>query len=185
MKRGSKPPENALLVRSEAVSAVGRRSFCDSPRWKPSDQAILRVLHAPTFATRTREHPTIEPSWISLHGQMLGGWDWMISNRSWLRPTLSTLARSTGKPTVKQHLAAIRMCLDWLVVGPSRTDEPFVVSSWPQACCQERKKTPVLTAEEARQLLDSIDISTPVGLRDERLSRLCYSPLPESVPSLV
>ena len=33
----------------------------------------------------------------------------------------------------------------------------------------KRGKTPVLTAEEARQLLDSIDISTAIGLRDRAL----------------
>ena len=32
-----------------------------------------------------------------------------------------------------------------------------------------RGKTPVLTAEEARQLLDSIDTTTLVGLRDRAL----------------
>ena len=33
----------------------------------------------------------------------------------------------------------------------------------------KRGKTPVLTAEEARQLLDSIDVSTTIGLRDRAL----------------
>jgi len=33
----------------------------------------------------------------------------------------------------------------------------------------KKGKTPVLTAEEARQLLDSIDTCTPVGLRDRAL----------------
>ena len=32
-----------------------------------------------------------------------------------------------------------------------------------------RGKTPVLTADQARQLLDSIDVSTVVGLRDRAL----------------
>jgi len=33
----------------------------------------------------------------------------------------------------------------------------------------KKGKTPVLTADEARQLLDSIDISTAIGLRDRAL----------------
>ena len=33
----------------------------------------------------------------------------------------------------------------------------------------KRGKTPVLAPEEARQLLDSIDVSTPAGLRDRAL----------------
>lgn len=32
-----------------------------------------------------------------------------------------------------------------------------------------KRKTPVLTAEEARAMLDTIDITTPVGLRDRAL----------------
>jgi integrase/recombinase XerD len=40
----------------------------------------------------------------------------------------------------------------------------------------KKGKTPVLTATEARQLLDSIDISTIIGLRDRALIGLmCYS----------
>ena len=40
----------------------------------------------------------------------------------------------------------------------------------------KKGKTPVLTAGEARQLLDSIDTSTPIGLRDRALIGLmCYS----------
>ena len=33
----------------------------------------------------------------------------------------------------------------------------------------KRGKTPVLTADQARELLDSIDVSTVVGLRDRAL----------------
>ena len=36
----------------------------------------------------------------------------------------------------------------------------------------KRDKTPVLSAAQARQLLDSIDVSTVIGLRDRALSAL-------------
>lgn len=72
------------------------------------------------------------------------------------------------KPTVKQHLAAIRMCLDWLVVGQVIPMNPSSSVRGPKHVVK-KGKTPVLTAEEARVLLDSIDISTPVGLRDRAL----------------
>jgi integrase len=36
----------------------------------------------------------------------------------------------------------------------------------------KKGKTPILTKDEARQLLDSIDVSTPVGLRDRALIAL-------------
>jgi len=73
-----------------------------------------------------------------------------------------------SKPTVKQHLAAIRMCMDWLVVGQVIPMNPAASVRGPKYVIK-RGKTPVLTAEEARQLLDSIDISTAIGLRDRAL----------------
>lgn len=73
-----------------------------------------------------------------------------------------------SKPTVKQHLAAIRMCMDWLVVGQIIPMNPASSVRGPKYVLK-RGKTPVLTAQEARQLLDSIDISTVVGLRDRAL----------------
>src|SRR5690606_32711508 len=71
-------------------------------------------------------------------------------------------------PTVKQHLAAIRMCFDWLVVGQIIPMNPGSAVRGPTYVVK-RGKTPVLTAEEARQLLDSIDTSTTPGLRDRAL----------------
>ncbi len=73
-----------------------------------------------------------------------------------------------SKPTVKQHLAAIRMCLDWLVVGQIVPMNPASSVRGPKYVIK-RGKTPVLTAAEARQLLDSIDTTTLVGLRDRAL----------------
>ena len=73
-----------------------------------------------------------------------------------------------SKPTVKQHLAAIRMCIDWLVVGQIIPMNPASSVRGP-SYVTKRGKTPVLTAEEARQLLDSIDLTTVVGLRDRAL----------------
>jgi site-specific recombinase XerD len=71
-------------------------------------------------------------------------------------------------PTVKQHLAAIRMCFDWLVTGQIVPANPAASVRGPKYVVK-RGKTPVLTAAEARQLLDSIDCSTLVGLRDRAL----------------
>lgn len=78
-------------------------------------------------------------------------------------------------PTVKQHLAAIRMLFDWLVTGHVVPVNPAWSVRGPRHVVK-KGKTPVLTAAEARQLLDSIDVSTPIGLRDRALIGLmCYS----------
>ena len=71
-------------------------------------------------------------------------------------------------PTVKQHLAAIRMCFAWLVTGQVIPSNPAASVRGPKYGVK-RGKTPVLSADEARQLLDSIDCSTIVGLRDRVL----------------
>src|SRR3954452_21969511 len=71
-------------------------------------------------------------------------------------------------PTVKQHLAAVRMLFDWLVVRQILEMNPAAAVRGPKYVVK-RGKTPVLEADEARQLLASIDVSTPVGLRDRAL----------------
>ena len=72
------------------------------------------------------------------------------------------------KPTVKQHLAAIRMLFDWLVTGQVVATNPAHSVRGPKHVVKTGKTT-VLTGEQARELLDSIDVSTLVGLRDRAL----------------
>ncbi|MEZ5659535.1 MAG: site-specific integrase [Burkholderiaceae bacterium] len=75
---------------------------------------------------------------------------------------------SLAPPSIKQHLAAIRMLFDWLVVGQIIISNPASSVRGPKHSVRQGK-TPVLTAEEARTLLDSIDISQLVGLRDRAI----------------
>jgi site-specific recombinase XerD len=74
-------------------------------------------------------------------------------------------------PSVKQHLAAIRMLFDWLVVGQVIAVNPASPVRGPKYSVK-KGKTAVLSAEEARKLLDSIDVSSHVGLRDRALIAL-------------
>lgn len=76
-----------------------------------------------------------------------------------------------SKPTVKQHLAALRMLFDWLVVGHTLDVNPAHAVRGPKYVVK-KGKTPVLTADEARILLDSIDTSSVMGLRDRALIAL-------------
>jgi integrase/recombinase XerD len=71
-------------------------------------------------------------------------------------------------PTRKQHLAAIKMLFDWLVTGQVIPANPASSVRGPKHVVR-KGKTPVLTNQEARQLLDSIDVSHVVGLRDRAL----------------
>jgi site-specific recombinase XerD len=81
---------------------------------------------------------------------------------------VEALAKDFEKPTVKQHLAAIRMLFDWLVTGQIVATNPAHSVRGPKHVVKTGKTT-VLTGEQARQLLDSIDVSTVVGLRDRAL----------------
>lgn len=71
-------------------------------------------------------------------------------------------------PTVKQHLAAIRMLFDWLVIGQVVPFNPASAVRGPKHVVKVGK-TPVLTTEEMKTLLYSIDTSNLVGLRDRAL----------------
>ena len=73
-----------------------------------------------------------------------------------------------AKPSVKQHLDAIRMLFDWLVTGQVLATNPAHAVREPKHVVK-RGKTPILTTDQARELLDSIDTSTLIGLRDRAL----------------
>lgn len=86
---------------------------------------------------------------------------------TWIELQTKTLAA----PSVKQRLAAIRHLFDWLVVGQIVPYNPTASVRGPSHTARTGK-TPVLDPSEARQLLDSIDISTHAGLRDRALIAL-------------
>ena len=81
---------------------------------------------------------------------------------------IEMLGKDFEKPTVKQHLAAIRMLFDWLVTGQVVATNPAHAVRGPKHVVKTGKTT-VLDAEQARKLLDSIDTTTLVGLRDRAL----------------
>ena len=85
---------------------------------------------------------------------------------------IEQLQDSHAKPSVKQHLATIRMLFDWLVTGQVVPVNPAHAVRGPKHVVT-KGKTPVLTAEETRTLLDSIptsasSASTPRAGRSRR-----------------
>ena len=84
---------------------------------------------------------------------------------------VEALGRRYSPPTTKQHLAATRMLFDWLVVRQVVETNPAAAVRGPRHVVK-RGKTPVLEADEARTLLENIDVTTPVGLRDRALIAL-------------
>lgn len=79
--------------------------------------------------------------------------------------------REHAAPTAKLRLAALRHLFDWLVMGHVVPMNPAASVRGPSHTAKIGK-TPVLDPAEARALLDSIDVTTPGGLRDRALIAL-------------
>jgi site-specific recombinase XerD len=78
---------------------------------------------------------------------------------------IEELQAARSAPTVKQHLACIRMLFDWLVTGQVMPSNPAHSVRGPRYSVS-KGSTPVLSSDEARELLKGMDVSTVVGLRD-------------------
>ncbi len=81
---------------------------------------------------------------------------------------IESLSNRLAAPTVKVHLAAIKMLYDYLVTGHIVEFNPAASVKGPKYVVK-KGKTPVLDAEQARELLNAIDTSTIMGLRDRAL----------------
>src|SRR3984885_15574412 len=82
---------------------------------------------------------------------------------------IETLQKTLSRPSVKQQLAAIRMVFDYLVLAHVVPENPAAAARGPKYS-PKRGKTPVLSSNEARQLLDSIKVKNSIlGLRDRAL----------------
>jgi len=78
------------------------------------------------------------------------------------------LGKTHAAPSVKQHLAAVRMLFDWLVVGQVVRSNPASVVRGPRHVVK-RGRMPILSPEEAHALFESIPTDSLVGLRDRAL----------------
>ncbi|MEM7603093.1 MAG: tyrosine-type recombinase/integrase, partial [Verrucomicrobiota bacterium] len=81
---------------------------------------------------------------------------------------IEQLSQVRAATTVKVHLAAIRRLFDFLVTGHIVMTNPASSVRGPRHVVK-KGTTPVLLADEARQMLDLINVSTIVGLRDRAI----------------
>lgn len=86
---------------------------------------------------------------------------------------IEKLTKERKPQTVKQHLAGIRMFFDWLVIGQAVSFNPAASVKGP-SYSYKKGKTPILDEAGMKQLLDSVDTSTLVGLRDHALIALLF-----------
>ena len=83
---------------------------------------------------------------------------------------IEQLQGNLAAPTVKQHLACIRMLFDWLVTGQVVPSNPAHSVRGPRFSVS-KGVTPALSSEEATALLQGMVVSSVVGLRIVLLSR--------------
>ena len=76
------------------------------------------------------------------------------SSRSTSPPTSSSSARCIAKPTVKQHLAAIRMLFDWLVTGQVMPTNPGARGARAASTASRRARRRCSRPRRWAQLLD-------------------------------
>jgi site-specific recombinase XerD len=81
---------------------------------------------------------------------------------------IEQLSRARSAPTAKLRLAALRHLLDWMVIGQIMPTNPAAAVRGLRHIVR-RGKTPVLDPAEARQLIDAIDTTTVISLRDRAL----------------
>jgi site-specific recombinase XerD len=76
---------------------------------------------------------------------------------------IQKLQDSPAKPSIKQHIATIRMLFDWLVTGQAIPTNPAHAVRGTKHMVS-KGKAPVLTVEEPRALRDSIPTTRLIGV---------------------
>ena len=124
----------------------------------PTPQAARRMLE---FFTAQINNPHTRRAYLNAT-RRFAAWcqDHRIAQLAEVQPVhvaafIQDLQGQLAPATVKQHLAALRVLFDWLVTGHILQLNPAHAVRGPKYSLKTGK-TPVLTAEEARALLDSI-----------------------------
>jgi integrase/recombinase XerD len=170
------PPENTALVKANSGAMTGTTDAAS--RVVPAivatagDKAMRRYLE---FFAVTIDNPNTRAAYFHACRRFFAWCDTRddIEELADIEPMhvaayIRGLGKEFEKPTVKQHLAAIRMLFDWLVTGQVVATNPAHSVRGPKHIVKTGKTT-VLDGDQARKLLDSIDTSTLVGLRDRAL----------------
>lgn len=140
------------LFAPDAMSAKRTFEFFVANIRNPNTRKAY-IAAASEFSAWCEEHriydlSDVQPTHVATYVEFLQGW--------------------YSAPSIKLKLAALRMLSDWLVVGQVMPLNPASSVRGPKHV-MKKGKTAVLGADEARALLDAIDIGTPGGLRDRAL----------------
>jgi site-specific recombinase XerD len=163
----------ALVSRTEIIGA-------DHARTVPAliaaagDRASLRFLEF--FAANIRNPHTRRAYSRAVTDFLIWCDDNLVPSITAVQPLhvaawIEQQTRMHAAPTVKLRLAALRHLFDWLVMGQVMPANPASSVRGPSHA-PKIGRTAVLAPDEARTLLDSIDTTTPAGLRDRALIAL-------------
>lgn len=157
---------------TQEVMAIGKGNLGALPAlFAPDPRAAERTIE---YFTAQIRNPNTRKAYVRAAAEFAA---WCAAHKivalDQVRPVhiaayVEGLQHQIAAPSVKQRLAAIRMLFDWLVVGQVVPVNPASSVRGPKHVVK-KGKTPVLSVDEARALLDTIDTSSPVGLRDRAL----------------
>lgn len=160
--------EMAALTRIEERPALKRLDVVPATVAEAGDQASYHYLE---FLTAQIPNPNTRKAyrlalrdffrWCALRGVALRAIS-PITVAAYLKQ------HPASPPTIKQHLAAIRQMLGHLAASGVLPVNPAASVKGPKYVTREGK-TPVLSATEARRLLDAIPTDTLIGLRDRAM----------------
>ncbi|MGH9344639.1 MAG: tyrosine-type recombinase/integrase [Terriglobia bacterium] len=161
----------AIIERAETAAVPSATYIVPALITAAGDRARLRFLEF--FAARIR-NPNTRRAYGRAVAEFLA-WceDNQVPSLAAVQPLhvaawIELQTKQHAAPTAKLRLAALRHLFDWLVTGQVVPVNPASSVRGPAHTVQEGK-TPVLSPEEARALLDSIGVTTIAGLRDRAL----------------
>src|SRR5262249_18794603 len=132
---------------------------------------LARLLSLPRILHRTDPEPAYAPHLCARRSGILrlacgeGRRATRGDRERALATYIEELQRARSAPTAKLRLAALRRLFDWMVIGQIMATNPAATVRGPRHVVR-RGKTPVLDPAEARRLIDAIDTTTVIGLRD-------------------
>jgi hypothetical protein len=157
---------------TEAVMVIGGQNGMALPAFfAPDANTAERVIE---FFTAQIRNPNTRKAYARATGTF-AAWcvERGIGELGHIRPVhvaayVEGLQQKIAAPSVKLQLAALRMLFNWLVVSQVIPTNPAHAVRGPKHVVK-KGKTPVLSAEEARMLIDAIGTDSLIGLRDRAL----------------
>ena len=173
-------PQELVVIKNTGIRSASGTGLTLPALYQPDAATAKRVLE---FFTANIRNPNTRKAYAKAAGDFATWCEHRgLDHLRDVQPIhvaayIEELQQRIAAPSVKVQLAAIRMLFDWLVIGQIMPTNPASVVRGPKHSVKKGKTT-ILSADEARTLLDSIAIqhhhASPriVGLRDRAIIAL-------------